>query len=162
MQRSLPFTSAGRLCIHELFERSCRRPISTKPPFRSRAAAARSRSMSPTIASGASSTLPDAVRSTSGSRGSSGAEVHAVRVLLEHVEGQPLGVGAEAVAVGAHAQQEVEHALGAAARLELREQLAGIAARHERPLRAHLALDQRLDDHVVEARRRRRSAPGRR
>ena len=32
VQRSLPFTSGGRLCIQELFERSWRRPISTIPP----------------------------------------------------------------------------------------------------------------------------------
>ena len=34
VQRSLPFISAGTLCIHELFERRCRRLISTRPRAR--------------------------------------------------------------------------------------------------------------------------------
>ena len=51
----------------------------------------RSRSTSATIGSGASSILPDGVRSTSGMRGCERAEVDAVRARLEHVERQPSG-----------------------------------------------------------------------
>ena len=61
VQRSLPLTSAGRLCIQELLERSWRRPISTRCPFDGSAAAssASRRGMSATISAGASSILPD-------------------------------------------------------------------------------------------------------
>ena len=78
------------------------------------------------------------------------AQVDPVRGVLEQVERQASGVGAEAVAVGARAQQEVEHPLGAAARLQLAEQLRRFASPHRGALASHLALDQRLDDHVVE------------
>ena len=40
VQRSLPRTRFGTLCIQELLERSWRRPISTMPPLRWRASAA--------------------------------------------------------------------------------------------------------------------------
>ena len=89
------------MCIHELFERSWRRPISTIPPLRSRAIAARRRSTSATIGSGASSTLPDARAQHVGQARLERPEVDAVRVLLEHVEREAVRVGAEPVAVGA-------------------------------------------------------------
>ena len=90
---------------------------------------ARRRGTSATIGSGASSILPLGVRSTSGRRGSQRAEVDAVRRGLEPRERQPVGVGAEAVAVGAGAQHAVEHPLGPGARLERGEQLVRVAAR---------------------------------
>ncbi len=108
VQRSGPETSRGRLCIHELLERSWRRPISTSASGScSRPSASRSRGTSATIGSGASSIRPDGVRSTSGSRGASGPRSIAVRRRLE--------VGEREV-VGPAAQQDVEQPLRAGAR----------------------------------------------
>ena len=65
VQRSGPLTSSSRLCIQELFERSWRRPTSTSSSRScSRASAARRRSTSATIGSGASSIRPLGVRSS--------------------------------------------------------------------------------------------------
>ena len=154
VQRSLPFTSA-RQVVHPGVVRAQLAAADQQHAVvrrcRSRRAPARSRSTSATIGSGASSILPDGVRSTSGSRGSSGPRSTPCGVCLEAVERQPVRVGAEAVAVGAGAQQQVEQPLRPAPRLELAP-----AARRRRGRRprecasADLARDQRAGDHVVE------------
>ena len=90
------------------------------------------------------------MRSTSGIALAMRAEVDAVRAALQHGEREALRLGAEAVAVGADAQHEVEHTLGAAARLERLEQLGRLAAGDARAGVADLALHQRVDDEVVE------------
>ena len=72
VQRTLPFTSASTLCIHELFDCKCRRLMSTRPLVStgsSRVVA--SRASSSMMICGASSIVPDSVRSASGRRGSS-------------------------------------------------------------------------------------------
>ena len=91
VQRSLPFTSAGRLCIHELFERSWRRPISTRSPFRSRSSAGAQPLRSATIALGRELDLAGRRAQHLGQARLVRAEVHAVRVALERVEGEAGG-----------------------------------------------------------------------
>ena len=105
--------------------------------------------MSATISGGASSILPDGVRRTPGRRGPHRPEVDPVRRVLELRHRQAVGVGAEAVAERAGAEHEVEHPLGAAARLELGEDLGRVAALDRRAGHRDLAADQRADDEVV-------------
>ena len=118
-----PPRAFGMLCIQELFERSWRRPTSTMPPLRLRASAARRRSTSATIGSGASSIR--AARRAQHLRQPrlQRAQVDAVRAASSCVERQAVRVGAEAVAVGAGAQHEVEQALGPARGSERGHQL---------------------------------------
>ena len=66
VQRSLPLTSAGRLCIQELLERSWRRPIRTIWPLTGAPSSASRRGTSATISGGASSIFPEGVRRTLG------------------------------------------------------------------------------------------------
>ena len=87
-------------------------------------------------------------------------EVDAVRAALEHVERQPVRVGAEAVAVGAGAQHEVEQPLGAAARLERRRAArSGRGPRRASPASPTSRWTSVGDRPGRRARRRRRSAP---
>ncbi len=55
------------------------------------------------------------------------AEIDAVGVVDEHVEGQPVGDRAESVSVGSGPQHEVEDALGPGAGGERLEDLVGVA-----------------------------------
>ena len=119
VQRCLPLTSIGRLCIHELFERRSRRPTRTMPPSAGSASASCSRATSATSGAGASSILPLGVRRTSGTRGSSGPR------------SIPCGAASRSASVSAYgpaAQQQVEDPLGPDARLDLGQQLLGVAA----------------------------------
>ena len=123
VQRSFPFTSAGRLCMNELLQRMSRRPIRSTPSRRS-AMRARSRSRSSTMRCGASSIRPLSVLITSRRCGSSGPEVDPVRRRLQHSPSvRPPGAAAEAVAVRADAQQQVDDARGADPAVDLREDL---------------------------------------
>ena len=82
-------------------------------------------------------------------------EVDAVRVGEQLREGQPVRVGAEAVAVRAEAQHQVEPPLGAAgAPVELRGELLGVPAVDRASAVSLTALPRVwLDDQVVDGRR---------
>ena len=79
-----------------------------------------------------------------------GTVVDAVRVGQELLEGEPVGVGAEALAVRARAEEEVEDPLGAATGRQLVEDLLGVAAVDRAGLVAHAPLDHRRDHEVVD------------
>ncbi|CAB4698794.1 unannotated protein [freshwater metagenome] len=70
VQRTLPLTNTLMLCIHELFERKCRRPTSVNWSGSGVVIAAARRSTSPMSGAAASSIRPDGVRKISGKRGS--------------------------------------------------------------------------------------------
>ena len=93
--------------------------------------AASSRSRSPISTAGASSILPVGVRSTPGSRSTSGAEVTAVRMLEQVVERRPVGVRPESVTERPGAEHGVEQTLRAtpAGGVELGEQRVGVPSR---------------------------------
>ena len=119
VQRCLPLTSIGRLCIHELLERRSRRPTRTMPPLTGSASASCRRATSATSSSGASSILPLGGAQHLGQARLQRAEVDAVRRRLELGQRQP---------VGPAAQQQVEDPLGAHPRRDLGQQLLGVAA----------------------------------
>ena len=151
VQRGLPFTSTGRLCIHELFERRWRRPTSTSAVVEVAVEhALRRRATSASTGSGASSIIPLGVRSTSGRRGSS-----APRSMPcgEQLVERQAARGAEALAVGTGAQHEVEEALGTGARRERGEDLVGVAAVDRARLVGDARVDQPADGEVVDHRR---------
>ena len=70
--------------------------------------------------------------------------------VLQTCQGQSVGVFAEAVAVGAGAQHQVEQALGAGARLERLEKLCRLAPRQPGPRRPDLTLHRFGGDEVVD------------
>ena len=117
VQRGLPFTSTSTLCIHELFERRSRRPTSTNVRSSGRSSDRPQPGDVGEDRLGGQLDLPAGVRSTSGSRGSSGprSTPWGCGSTSRAVEGSGRrAVRAEPVAVGAGAQHEVEQALGAA------------------------------------------------
>ena len=95
------------------------------------------RGRSSRIGCGASSIWPLAVRRPSGTRGVERAEVDAVRLGDERVEGEPVGFRAEAVAVGTGAHHQVDQAGRARPRRQRVEQLLRVAAVHRAVLVGH-------------------------
>ena len=150
VQRGLPFTSTDTLCIQELLERRSRRPISTKGWSRrpSRPSWRRCDVGEDQLRGQGDHAVGRAQHV--GQARLEGAEVDAVRVGQEHVEGRAVGVGAEPLAVGAGAQQEVEDALRAPAGRQHGEDLVHVAAVDRAGLVGHAPLHHGGDHQVVD------------
>jgi len=73
-----------------------------------------------------------------------------VRLRLELVEGESVGVGAEAVAEGARPEHQVERPVGAASRLERRHDLLDVAALQRGAGTLDLTIHEAPDHHLVE------------
>ena len=128
MQRSGPLTSLGRLCIHELFERSWRRPISSSPSPSARGERLAQPRHVGQQQLGRQLDLAALGAQDLGDPRLQRPEVDPVRRVLERGERQPALARAEQVAVGAGAQLQVEQALGPDARGDGVEQLLRVAA----------------------------------
>ena len=103
----LPFTSAGTLCIHELLDRRCRRPMRTSSSLRAGNAAS-TRGMS--VGDGRRAQLDPAGRGAQDLRDPllQRPEVDAVRVVEQLAQRQSIVDGAEPVTVRSAAQLQVE------------------------------------------------------
>ena len=145
VHRSRPFASTGRLCIQLLFERRCLRPMTTArslatvprssvltvarlAPSACRRAAARARSA--TISVGASSTVPDGVRSISGIRSVNSPRSMPLGAARTASRPSPPGRPAEQIAVRSGAKRQIDEPFGAAPRGERRQdRRRGVARR---------------------------------